>query len=172
MNFEPDEHGVDTGHASKTRRKSEAHELQALGVALAALNASQLQRVPMPEELRDALLGAQRIKTHEARRRQLQYIGKLMRNIDAEPLAAMTAKLAEWHDSSSEATATLHRIETWRERLIAQPAAMGEFADAYPRADLQHLRTQVRNAQREREQQKPPRHYRALFQTLKTIIAP
>ena len=154
---------------SKTRRKTEARELQALGEALVTLNPDQLSRVDMPENLRDAVNEARRMRTHEARRRQMQYIGKLMRNIDPAPIAA---RLDEWRASSSEATATLHRIEAWRDRLAGDPAAFGEFATAYPKADLQQLRTLVRNVHREREQQKPPKNYRALFQALKAIISP
>ena len=157
---------------SKSRRKAEAHELQSLGAALVALNQDQLSRMELPENLYDAVLDARRISAHEGRRRQMQYIGKLMRNIDPAPLAAITAKLEEWRSSSVEATATLHRIESWRERLIAEPAAMSEFANEFPQAPLQPLRALVRNIHREREQLKPPKSYRALFKTLRDIIAP
>ena len=113
---------------SKSRRKAEAHEVQALGAALVALNPEQLSRMNMPENLLDAVLDARRINSHEGRRRQLQYIGKLMRNIDPAPIAA---RLGEWRSTSVEATATLHRIEGWRERLIAEPAAMSEIGRAH-----------------------------------------
>lgn len=154
---------------SKSRRKAEAHELQALGAALVALNPEQLSRMDMPENLLDAVLDARRINSHEGRRRQLQYIGKLMRNIDPAPIAA---RLGEWRSTSVEATATLHRIEGWRERLIAEPAAMSEFAREFPQAPLQPLRALVRNVHRERDQQKPPKSFRALFKSLRDIIAP
>lgn len=152
---------------SKSRRKADALALQALGAQLVALNGEQLAQVPLPESLRDAVQAAQRIHAHEGRRRQLQYIGKLMRNVDAAPIRA---KIEGWQSASVEQTARLHLIERWRERLLAEPAALQAFAAEFPAADLQQLRTLIRNTQRERGQHRPPRHYRALFQWLRDII--
>lgn len=152
---------------SKSRRKADAHALQALGAELVELNRHQLAQVDLPEALRDAVLAAQRISAHEGRRRQLQYIGKLMRNIDAAPIRAT---IDSWKSVSAEATARLHRIERWRDRLIENPAALQALASEHPQADLQQLRTLIRNTQREREQNKPPKSYRALFQLLRDII--
>jgi len=152
---------------SKSRRKADAHALQALGAELVALNRNQLAQVELPESLRDAVEAAQRINAHEGRRRQLQYIGKLMRNVDAAPIRA---KIEGWKTVSVEETARLHLIERWRDRLLDEPAAMQALASEYPQADLQQLRTLIRNAQREREQGKPPKSYRALFQLLRDII--
>jgi ribosome-associated protein len=152
---------------SKSRRKADAHALQALGAQLVALNRDQLAQVELPELLRDAVQAAQRIRAHEGRRRQLQYIGKLMRNVDAAPIRA---RIEGWQSVSVEQTARLHLIERWRDRLLEDPAALQAFAAECPAADLQQLRTLIRNTQRERERHKPPRHYRALFQWLRDII--
>lgn len=152
---------------SKSRRKADAHALQALGAELVGLNRNQLAQVELPEALRDAVEAAQRIHAHEGRRRQLQYIGKLMRNIDAAPIRA---RIDGWKSVSAEATARQHRIERWRDRLIEDPAALHALAHAHPQADLQQLRTLIRNTRREREQSKPPKSYRALFQLLRDII--
>ncbi len=153
---------------SKSRRKADAHAVQALGVELVALNRNQLAQVEMPEALRDAVQAAQRISAHEGRRRQLQFIGKLMRNIDPAPIRA---KIDGWKTTSVEETARLHLIERWRDRLLEDPLALQPFTAEYPHADVQQLRTLIRNTQREREQHKPPKSYRALFQLLRDIIA-
>lgn len=153
---------------SKSRRKADAHALQSLGAELVSLNRSQLAQVDMPELLRDAVEAAQRIKAFEGRRRQLQYIGKLMRNIDPEPIRA---KVDGWKNVSVEATVRLHLIESWRDRLIDDPLAVQPFFEQYPHADLQPLRTLIRNTQREREQKKPPKNYRVLFQVVRDIMA-
>src|SRR5262245_19746567 len=101
---------------SKTRRKKDMHALQDLGAALVELSAERLEAVDMPDNLREAIVEARRLhKQHEARRRQLQYIGRLMRDVDATPIRA---KLEEWQGRSSAATAALHRIERWRDRLL------------------------------------------------------
>ncbi len=156
------------GAPSKTQRKNEAHARQELGAALVALNRDQLSQVELPEALRDAVLAAQRITAHEGRRRQLQFIGKLMRNVDPAPIQA---RLDAWKSVSAEQIAQMHRIERWRDRLLAEPGALGELAASYPRADLQQLRTLIRNTQRERELNKPPKSYRAMFQLLRDIIS-
>jgi ribosome-associated protein len=152
---------------SKSRRKADAHALQALGAELVALNRSQLAQVELPEALRDAVEAAQRIRAHEGRRRQLQYIGKLMRNVDAAPIRA---KIEGWQSVPVEETVRLHLIERWRDRLLEDPAALQALADAFPQTDLQQLRALIRNTRREREHHKPPKNYRALFQFLRDII--
>jgi ribosome-associated protein len=154
---------------SKSRRKADAHALQALGAELVALNRSQLAQIDLPETLREAVEAAQRITAHGGRRRQLQYIGKLMRNVDAAPIRA---KIEGWKSVSVEETARLHLIERWRDRLIDDAEALQDFAAEYPRADLQQLRALIRNVSRERAQNQPPKSYRAIFQRLRDIISP
>ncbi len=163
-NATPDDHPVEYDGPSKSRRKADAHALQTLGAELVSLNRSQLAQVDLPEALREAVEAAQRIKAHEGRRRQLQYIGKLMRNVDPAPIQV---KIDGWKTVSVEETARMHLLERWRDRLITDPQALQQFADAYPQTDLQPLRALVRNVQRERAQNKPPKSYRALFKILR-----
>ena len=132
-----------------------------------ALNRSQLAQVELPEGLRDAVEAAQRIHAHEGRRRQLQFIGKLMRFVDPAPIRL---KIDGWKTVSVEETVRLHLIERWRDRLIEDAAAIEALMADYPQADLQQLRTLIRNVHRERAQNKPPKNYRALFQLLRDII--
>jgi ribosome-associated protein len=154
---------------SKTKRKQEMHELQALGAALVLLPEAQVRELSLEAPLRDAVLEAKRIKTHEARRRQLQYIGRLMRNVDAAPIREHLAAI-EGHSASAGA---LHRrLEGWRERLLADDAALTEFAEAFPHADLQALRALLRNARKEIKEGRPPRAQRELFRLLRDAAAP
>lgn len=153
---------------SKTQRKKRMLALQELGAELIALNDEQLGSMVLPENLHEAVLAAKRITKFEARRRQLQYIGKLMRAIDPEPIRA---RLDARQASAREHAACVRRIEHWREHLLAEEAALAEFVNAYPRADARQLRTLVRNTQRERAAGAPPRSYRALFQFLRKVLA-
>jgi len=154
---------------SKTKRKQEMHELQALGVALVALPEAQVRLLRLPDKLALAVLEARRITSHEARRRHMQYIGRLMRDVDAAPIRA---KLAEVEGHSAQATAHHRRLEAWRERLLADDEALTEFAAAHPGADLQALRALLRNARKEAKDGKPPRAFRELFRFLKDAEAP
>jgi ribosome-associated protein len=149
---------------SKTQRKKAMHELQSLGERLVGLNAEQLARVELPELLREAVQEAARIKGHEARRRQMQYIGRLMREVDPEPIRET---LSAWEGRSRAHAAHEHDIGRWRDRLLEDAEAFAEFARLFPRADLQHLRTLVRQALAEREAGRPPKSYRELFRALR-----
>jgi ribosome-associated protein len=141
-------------------------ELQSLGAALVALPESQLGRIALDARLLQAVLEAKRIKSHEAKRRQLQYIGRLMREVDPEPIRA---QLAAAEGTSAQATAAHRRLEAWRERLLADDAALTSFASEHPGADVQEIRALIRNARKEQKEGKPPRAYRELFKVLKTI---
>jgi ribosome-associated protein len=154
---------------SKTKRKQEMHELQALGAALVSLPEAQVRELSLEAPLRDAVLEARRIKSHEARRRQMQYIGRLMRNVDAAPIRERLAAL-EGHSAS--ATAFHRRLEGWRERLLADDAALTEFAQAFPHADLQALRALLRNARKELKEGRPPRAQREIFRLLRDAATP
>ncbi len=151
---------------SKTRRKREMLELQSLGAALVALPESQLDAMSLGAKLHEAVLEAKRIRSHEARRRQLQYIGRLMREVDPEPIRT---RLAATVGTSAQAAAQHRRIEGWRERLLADDEALTRFAADHPAADLQALRALIRNARREQKEGRPPRAFRELFRLLKTI---
>jgi ribosome-associated protein len=157
---------VDQEILSKTRSKRDMHELQALGTALAALSEAQLQAMALDAQLLAALLEAKRIKSHEAKRRQMQYIGRLMRELDPAPIRS---RLGELEGTSAQATARHRRLEAWRERLIDDDEALTAFAGEHPGADLQALRALIRNARKEAALGKPPRAYRELFRVLKTI---
>ena len=152
---------------SKTQRKHQMLELQALGEALTALTEEQLQQLELPERLLDALLQAQRIHKFGALRRQLQYIGRLMREVDSEAIAA---RLEAWKGVSRAATARLHLLERWRTRLMEDDDALSELAISYPGCDTQKLHTLIRNAHHEREAGRAPRSFRALFQELRAIL--
>lgn len=152
---------------SKTQRKRAMHELQALGERLVELNPAQLAGMALPEALSDAIEQARHITRHEARRRQLQYIGRLMRSADAD---SIREKLKTWEGISAGHTARLHRIERWREQLLEDDAALGALASAHPGLDTQHLRALVRNARAERDSGRAPRAYRELFRALRDII--
>jgi ribosome-associated protein len=152
---------------SKTRRKQQMDELQALGEELVTLSPERLKKIELPENLRDAVSAAQRLtRPDEARRRQMQYIGRLMRDAEVEPIRAALALLRG--ESASE-TAKLHRLERWRTELLADEKALHEIADRYPGVDLQHLRSLRRAALKEAEQTKAPRSARAIFQFLKDL---
>ena len=153
---------------SKSQRKRDSHALQDLGTELVELTDEQLAAVDMPENLRDAVTEARRLAgKHEARRRQMQYIGKLMRHIDPAPLRE---RVDSFKAVSHEATARLHLLERWRTRLLEEDTALTELVSAYPHADAARIRTLVRNAERERGGGQPPKSFRALFQLLNETI--
>lgn len=149
---------------SKTKRKQEMTALQTLGAKLVELPESQLAEMPMDEKLRDAVLAAKRIKSHEAKRRQMQYIGRLMRNVDPQPLRE---RMDAIDGHSARAGAQHRRLEGWRARLLADDEALTAFAAEHPDADLQAIRTLIRNARKEQKEAKPPRAYRELFRLIK-----
>ncbi len=153
---------------SKTQRKQEMHELQELGEELVALPKERLRQIELPENLRDAIIEAQRITAHGGRKRQLQYIGKLMRGVDAEPILQ---KMKQWQGQHAAETARMHQLENWRNRLITDAGALSEFIQLHQQADVQQLRTLIRNAQKEAANNKPPKSSRELFKAVRDIIA-
>ena len=152
---------------SKTRRKAEMHALQALGARLLELQPAQIDALGLPERLATALRDARRISSHEARRRQMQFIGRLMRDLDAEPIRAA---LAERDGHSGVARARQLRLERWRERLLADDGALTEFAREHAGADLQVLRALIRNARKELAGARPPRAQRELFRRIRESV--
>ena len=149
---------------SKTKQKQAMLELQALGAALVELPESQLAALPLGDALHAAVLECKRIRSHEARRRQMQYIGRLMREVDAAPIRAAIEAI---DSGSAQATAAHRRLEAWRERLVADDGALTAFAAEHPGADLQVLRTLIRNSRRELKEGRPPRAYRELFRLIR-----
>jgi ribosome-associated protein len=153
---------------SKSQIKRELSDLQRLGAELVQLNASQLAAIPLPASVLDAVQEAQKIKSHSAGKRQRQYIGKLLRDIDPGPIRESLASLRQQSDT---ANAVLHQTEQWRERLIdTGDEALSVFIDGHPDADRNLLRTLTRNARRERHLNKPPKASRQLFRELRKLI--
>lgn len=152
---------------SKTKIKKQMLALQDLGKTLTALSNEKLRELDLEEDLLVAIMEYKRMTKFGALNRQLQYIGRLMRDVDPAPIQA---KLDAWNGVSRQHTAWLHQVEQWRDRLIEQPDALTELLAAHPEADAQHLRTLIRNAQKEKELLKPPKSYRELFQVLREII--
>ena len=152
---------------SRSQRKREMEALQEIGERLVTLNASQLGQLDLPENLRDAVKEAKRLTANGAIRRQKQYIGKLMRSIDPAPIEA---KFAEWDGSSREQAAKFHQLERWRDRLLADDKAISDLVLAHPRADVQHLRTLIRNAHKEQAANRPPKSSRELFKELRQLM--
>lgn len=153
---------------SKTQRKREMTALQALGAELVKLAPEQRARVELPDALRDAIAVLDRIASFEARRRQMQYIGRLMRSVDAD---AIRAAIGRATGDSKEAVALMHRCERWRDRLLDDDGALTEFLAAYPQADAQRLRSTIRAARRERDAGGPPKHARALYRCLHEVLS-
>ena len=164
------------GRPSKTRLKQEAHELQVLGRDLAQLPEARLATLPLEGPLLDAVLELRRTRSHEGRRRQLQYVGKLMRSADAAPLreAVAQARLGPARDSLR-----LHEAERWRTVLMEGDDALEQWAREHAGSDLQRLRALIRQARAERlpdaaagHAQRQPRAYRELFQLIRAALEP
>ena len=166
-----------TDDASRTDLKRESTELQKLGEDLLALRASLFDKLPLDEKLVDAVAEAKRITNFEGKRRQMQFIGKLMRKLDAETLDTVRAALAEQHRAPAEETAMLHEAERWRDRLSADDDALGGWIETHPATDAQQLRALVRQARKDIKAGKPgeaPRQakaYREVFQLVREQLA-
>ncbi len=152
---------------SKTRMKKQMNDLQDLGVQLTKLSADTLKKIGLPEDLLEAVLAHKKITANGALKRQTQYIGRLMRDVDPAPIEAYLAKL---RGDNAAHNALMQRIEQARERLIANDDALTAFIAEYPEADVGKLRTLVRNTRKEQELNKPPKNFRALFQEVKAVM--
>ncbi len=152
---------------SKSEIKRDAEALKKLGEKLVELTKAKLDKIPLEDALLEAVNLAQRLQK-EARRRQLQYIGKLLRGMDVEPIQAALEKLENKHQQQQ---AMLHKLELLRDELVAKgDDALTDFLMDYPQADRQHLRNLIRTASKEKEQNKPAKAYREIFQYLKEIV--
>ena len=164
----------EVGPPSKTQLKAEADEKQALGEALLTLRADLMARLDLPDKLRDAIADAKKITNFEGKRRQMQFIGKLMRPLDPEPIREA---INEQLNGSADLTLALHLAEQWRDKLIADDAALGDWLEEYPGTDSQQLRALVRQARKDAKPEKPgeaPRHgksYREIFQLVRQAMA-
>lgn len=152
---------------SKTQRKRLMSELQDVGAALVKLSREQLMRLDLPERLREAVLECQGITKHEARRRQVQYIGRIMRDLDAAPIVQQLASLQA---PSKKDTALFHLAEKWRDEMLADPNAVERFAREFPATDAHRVGALVEAARAERAAGRTPRHFRQLFHAINTIV--
>jgi ribosome-associated protein len=156
---------------SKSALKRQSHDLQALGLEVAELPDQRLAATPMPDGLREAILEYRRTKSHEGRRRQLQYVGKLMRSADE---AVLREAVAAARLGSARETLALHEAERWRAELIADDTALTRWMQQHPDSDAQQLRSLVRAARRDAvaPEARQPRSHRELFQFIKARSAP
>ena len=141
--------------------------LQDLGEALLGLSPARQTELGLPDRLTDALAAARRITQHEARRRQVQYIGRLMREVDPEPIRA---RLAQWSAAPNAEKARLHAVERWRERLLSEPDALDRLCVERPDTNRAQLSALLAAARTEREQGRPPRARRELYRALNALL--
>ena len=166
-----------TDEQSRTDLKRESTELQKLGEDLLTLRADLMARLDLTEKLKDAVLEAKRITNFEGKRRQMQFIGKLMRLVDPAVLQTVRDALTEQHSGSAHDNLVLHLTETWRDRLLAHDDAFGEWLTKCPGTDSQQLRALIRQARKDATPEKPGeavrhgRAYRDIFQLLREQLA-
>ena len=156
---------------SKTQRKAEADAQQLVGKKLIALPNDRLKKLNLPEALYEAVIEAKRLTANGAIRRQLQYIGRLMRTTEIEPILE---QLSRWDGKNNAENARFHALERWRDRLIeesttTQSDALQEFVTNYPDVEIQQIRNLSRNAHKEHAANKPPKSSRELFKLLREI---
>jgi ribosome-associated protein len=169
VGFRSDEFEPEYDRPSKSELKRQSNELQKLGEQLIEAPRDRVKRVPMPDEVKDAILMCQTITNHEGRRRQLQFVGKLMRTLDEEEVAVIQRTIESWKGTSRAEAAALHALERRREKLLADDKALTQLLEEHPELDVQHLRTLIRNARKEQAENKPPKAYREIFQILKDL---
>lgn len=162
----------EAGRPSKSALKRQMHELQTLGEELTRLPDSRIAPLNLPESLLDALAEFHRTRSFEGKRRQLQYVGKLMRHVDPEPIREA---IAAFKLGSAKDTLRLHEAERWREELLAQDDALTRWMSEHPSTDAQALRSLVRAARKDSTaatvEQRHARAYRELFQLIKSTLA-
>ena len=167
--FQSSEFEQEYERPSKSELKRQMSDLQKLGEELVAEARDRVKRVPMPEDVRDAILMCQTITNHEGRRRQMQFVGKKMRTLDEAEIAVIQQTIDSWKGMSKADTAALHALERRRDKLLADDKALTVLLAEHAELDGQHLRTLIRNARKEQAENKPPKAYREIFQILKDI---
>lgn len=163
----------DTGEfysPSRTQQRQDALEVRTLAEQLVALPAARLAQLPMSEELLEHVYDTQKVTSHIAHKRQLQFLAKQMRKEDDATLEAIRDALDAGGDSARRETGLMHQAETWRERLLDEPEALTELLDTHPDADRQRLRQLIRNVGEERRKNKPPAAYRALYREIRALL--
>jgi ribosome-associated protein len=171
VGFQSSEFEQQYDRPSKSQLKREMTALQKLGEVLVEAPRDRVKKVPMPEDVLEAILACQQITAHEGRRRQMQYVGKKMRTLTEEEAAVIQKAVDSWRGASKSETAALHLIERQRDKLLADEGALTELRAQHPEIDIQHLRTLIRNARKEQAENKPPKAYREIFQILKSLAA-
>ena len=167
-----------TDEQSRTDLKRESTELQELGADLLTLRADLMARLDLTEKLKDAVIEAKRITNFEGKRRQMQFIGKQMRLIDETVLAAIRQALGDQLGGSASDNLALHQAQLWRDRLIGEDDAFGQWVDQFPATDSQQLRALIRQARKDAKPEKPglaPRHgraYRDIFKIVRGQMSP
>jgi len=162
-----------TSEQSRTELKRESTELQKLGEDLLTLRPELMARLDLSDKLRDAVLEAKRITNFEGKRRQMQFIGKLMRLLEPTALEAVRTMLAEQHSGSAQENLMLHQAELWRDRLIAEDEALGQWLGTHAETDAQQLRALIRQARKDAQPEKAGaalrhgRAYRDIFQIVR-----
>jgi ribosome-associated protein len=169
VGFQSNEFEPEYDRPSKSELKRQSNDLQKLGEQLVDAPRDRVKRVPMPDDVRDAILTCQDITNHEGRRRALQFVGKKMRTLDEEEVAVIQRTIDSWKGASKAETASLHALERRRDKLLADDTALTQLLEENPELDVQHLRTLIRNARKEVADAKPPKAYREIFQILKDL---
>ena len=170
-----------TDAMSRTDEKKESLALQKLGEDLLTLRPDFMARLDLSEKLKDAVVEAKRITNFEGKRRQMQFIGKQMRLLEETQVEAIKSMLTEQHSGSASETLALHLAQTWRDRLIGDDDAFGEWILQFPQSDSQQLRALIRQARKDAKPEKPEksggavrhgRAYRDIFQMVRAALSP
>lgn len=158
---------LEKNNVSRTQLKLEAEKLQFLGLKLCNLSISKLKTLNLPSNLFEAILAMQKITSNGAKRRQSQYIGKLMRNFDVSELNTI---MTIWDQQELTEKQHSHTIESWRKRLVEDPGSINDFLIKFPTEEKLILLNTIKEAVEEKTQDKQPRYNRELYKLVKKII--
>jgi ribosome-associated protein len=163
-----EDHGDEEDLVSKSQVKRECLDLQELGEAMSKLEPSALDKIPLDDKIRDAVIAIRKMKKGGALKRQIQYVGKLLRNTDHEPIREAYDKIVNHY---REDVKQFHKLENWRDRLVAEgDKALGDLLTEMPQLDRQHLRQLIRQANKEKQNNKPSKSSREIFKYLKQMM--
>ena len=152
---------------SKSQLKREAQASTKLGEQLVELDKTRLGQLKLADNIHHAVLEAKKIRSHGARKRQLLYLGKLLRQVDTSEIIAT---LESFNTQALQQTRAFHDLEQWRDKLLADDQALTELLNQYPDMDRQHVRQLIRTARKEQAQNKPPASARSLFKYLRSVM--
>jgi ribosome-associated protein len=172
-----DEEGEEAEGRGRSKRKRATHAITDLGVELTKLSAEKVNALSLPEPLREAISQARRLTSFGAQRRQALYIGKLLRRLDEQALAAVHAAVHVDRAQAARTTAQLHRVEGWRDELVADDAALERWVAEYPSTDAQQLRALIRQVRKDSKAEQKPgdaprkgRAYRQIFDLVRAAL--